>query len=90
METDGLNIQHPAVLNAFAGHILRGEPLIADGREGIRGLMLSNAMHLSAWTGAPVALPIDEEKFYSLLMESCKTSRHKEEKDVTFNTEGSY
>ena len=89
VETDGLNIQHPAVLNAFAGHILRGEKLVADGREGIRGLMLSNAMHLSAWTGAPVTLPFDEQQFKDLLMEKCKTSRHKEEKDVTFNTEGS-
>ena len=90
VETDGQNPQHPAVLNAFAAHILRGEPLVADGREGIRGLMLSNAMHLSSWLGQPVSLPIDEQKFYDLLMERCKTSRHKEETDVTFNTEGSY
>ena len=90
VETDGLNLQHPAVLNAFAGHILRGEPLVADGREGIRGLMLSNAMHLSSWLGRPVSLPIDEQQFYDLLMEKCKTSRHKEERDVTISTEGSY
>jgi len=90
VETDGLNPQHPAVLNAFAAHILRGEPLVADGREGIRGLMLSNAMHLSAWLGKEVTLPIDEHLFYDLLMEKCKTSRHKEERDVTISTEGSY
>ena len=90
VETDGENIQHPAVLNAFAGHILRGEPLVADGREGIRGLMLSNAMHLSSWTKQEVTLPIDEKKFYDLLMERCKTSRHKADTDVTASTEGSY
>ncbi len=90
VETDGQNIQHPAVLNAFAAHILRGEPLIADGREGIRGLMLSNAMHLSSWLGKEVTLPVDEELFYRLLREKCKTSRHKEERDVTISTEGSY
>ena len=90
VETDGQNIQHPAVLNAFAGHILRGEPLVADGREGIRGLMLSNAMHLSSWQGKEVALPIDEQLFYDLLMEKCKTSRRKEDKDVTMSTEGTY
>ena len=90
VETDGLNPQHPAVLNAFAAHILRGEKLIADGREGIRGLMLSNAMHLSSWLGKAVTLPIDEKLFYDLLMEKCKTSRHKEERDVTISTEGSY
>ena len=90
VETDGLNIQHPAVLNALAAHILRGEPLVADGREGIRGLMLSNAMHLSSWLGKEVSIPFDERLFYDLLMEKCKTSRHKEEKDVTISTEGSY
>lgn len=90
VETDGKNPQHVGVLNAFAAHILRGEPLVADGREGIRGLMLSNAMHLSSWLGKEVKLPFDEHLFYELLMERCKTSRHKENHDVTFNTEGSY
>ena len=90
VETDGQNPQHSAVLNAFAAHILRGEPLIADGREGIRGLMLSNAMHLSAWLEKEVTLPIDETLFKELLDEKCKTSRHKEERDVTISTEGSY
>ena len=90
VETDGQNPQHPAVLNAFAVHILRGEPLVADGREGIRGLLLSNAMHLSAWLGREVTLPFDEQLFHDLLMEKCKTSRHKEERDVISSTEGSY
>jgi len=90
VETDGLNPQHPAVLNAFAAHILRGEPLVADGREGIRGLILSNAMHMSSWLGREVAIPFDEQLFHDLLMEKCKTSRHKEEQDVTISTEGSY
>lgn len=90
VSTDGENPQHPAVINAFAGHILRGEPLIADGREGIRGLMLSNAMHLSAWLDSTVSLPFDEELFKNLLMERCRTSRHKEDNDITFSTEGTY
>ena len=90
VETDGQNPQHPAVLNAFAGRILRGEPLVADGREGIHGLMLSNAMHLSSWLGTEVTLPIDEKLFHRMLMERFKASRHKEEHDVTSSTEGSY
>ena len=90
VETDGRNEQHTEVLNRFAACILRGEKLVADGREGIRGLMLSNAMHLSAWENREVSLPIDEQRFYDLLMEKCKMSRHKEEKDVTMNTEGTY
>ena len=77
VETDGQNPQHKAIRNAFAAAILRDEPLIADGREGINGLMISNAMHLSAWTGKPVELPFDEQQFKDLLMEHVKTSRRK-------------
>jgi len=78
VETDGQALQHIGVLNAFAGAILRGEPLVAEGVEGINGLMLSNAMHLSAWTGKPVSLPIDEDLFYNELMKRVKTSKNKE------------
>ena len=67
VETDGKNPQHAGVLNAFAAHILRDEALVADGREGINGLMLSNAMHLSDWLGHAVTLPFDEVLFEQLL-----------------------
>ena len=90
VETDGENPQHPGVINAFAAHILRGEPLVADGREGIRGLMLSNAMHLSSWLGKPVEIPFDEALFKEMLAERCRHSRHKEDADITFSTEGTY
>ena len=85
VETDGLNIQHPAVLNAFAANILRGEPLVADGREGIRGLTLSNAMHLSSFLGHPVRIPFDEDLYYEELMKRAATSRRKV--NVTANVE---
>ena len=91
METDGKNEQHVGVMNAFAGAILRGEPLVADGREGIRGLTISNAMHLSAWTGKPVELPLDEHLFLNLLLEHVKTSRRKEGIESVFaSTDGTY
>ena len=90
-ELEGENSQHWGVLNSFAAAILRGEPLIADGREGINGLMISNAMHLSAWEDRMVDLPFDEHRFYELLMERVKTSRRKENVvSATSNTEGSY
>ena len=76
-ETDGLNPQHMGVVRAWGGAILRGEPLVADGREGINGLMLSNAMHLSDWLGKAVELPIDEELYYEELMKRVSTSRRK-------------
>ena len=90
VETDGQNGQHPAVLNAFAAHILRGEPLVADGREGINGLMLSNAIHLSSWLGHPVTLPIDEKLFLEKLNERRATSRVKTGESVFSDTNGTY
>ena len=90
VETDGQNGQHPAVLNAFAAHILRGEPLVADGREGINGLMLSNAIHLSSWLGHPVTLPIDEKLFLEKLNERRATSRAKTGESVFSDTNGTY
>ena len=75
--TDGKDEEHVGVVNAWGGAILRGEPLVAPGEEGIRGLTLSNAMHLSSWLGRPVTLPFDEELFYQELMKRVATSRRK-------------
>ena len=89
--TDGKNEQHYGVMNAFAAAILRGEPLIANGEEGINGLMLSNAMHLSAWTESKVSLPIDEEVYYEELMKHVKTSKRKATTiEVVADTSGTY
>lgn len=76
-ETDGKNPQHAGVLNAFAAAILRGEPLVADGKEGIFGLTLSNAMHLSQWLNRPIDLPLDPVLFHSELMKRVAISRRK-------------
>lgn len=55
--------QYCLVLENFAAHILRGEPLLADGREGIESVRLANAMLLSAWTKTEVPYEFDEELF---------------------------
>ena len=89
--TDGENPQHNGVLAAFAGAILRGTPLVADGREGIHGLTLSNAMHLSSWLGRPVEIPFDEDLFLQELNKRRAKSKAKENVlEATFETEGSY
>ena len=90
VETDGLNEQHVGVMKAFAGKILHGTPLIANGEEGINGLTLSNAMHLSSWLGRAVNLPFDEDLFQAELNKRRASSRKKEAVDVVFNTEGTY
>ncbi len=91
VETDGKSEQHVGVLNAFAAAILRNEPLVAGGEEGIYGLTLSNAMHLSAWLNREVEIPFDEELFYEELMKRVKTSRRKEGVQAVYqNTEGTF
>lgn len=91
VETDGENPQHVGVLRAFVGAILRGEPLVAAGEEGIRGLTLSNAMHLSGWLGEMVELPLDENLFLAKLNERRAGSKQKSNvEEVVFDTEGSY
>jgi predicted dehydrogenase len=48
---------------------------IAPGEEGIRGLTLSNAIHLSGWTHHEIKLPINDDVFLAEL-----TKRKEEEK----------
>ena len=93
VELDGENPQHVGVINAWGGAILRGEPLVADGREGIQGLTLSNAMHLSAFQGRAVEIPFDEDAFYDELMRRAATSRYgarKAAKAVFSDVSGTY
>ena len=77
VETDGKNEQHVGVMNAFAARILHGEPLVAEGAEGINGLTISNAAFLSSWLDETVTLPIDEDLFYEKLQEKIRNSTHK-------------
>jgi len=67
IETDGLNPQHEGVLNAFASNILHGTPLVAEGKEGINSLTLSNAMYLSSWLNKTIEIPFDEDLYSELL-----------------------
>lgn len=81
----GENTQHVGILNNFADAILDGTPLLAPGREGIRALTISNAMHLSAWSDRTVALPADPEstpaawegEFEAILSKKASESRTK-------------
>lgn len=77
VKTDGENPQHVGVLNAWAEAILHGGTLVADGREGINGLLLSNAMHLSAFLGRAVELPFDEELYRMELMKRVARSQRR-------------
>ncbi len=55
--------QHRDIIENFADSILNGTPLIANATEGINGLELGNAMHLSKFLGKTVELPLDTAEF---------------------------
>ena len=59
--------QHSGVLENFAANILDGTPLLAPGSDGINGVRLANAIHLSSWTGREVGLDFDEDEFLTEL-----------------------
>ncbi|GHV36091.1 oxidoreductase [Spirochaetia bacterium] len=90
VETDGSNEQHNGVLKAFAGKILHGTPLVADGAEGINGLTLSNAMHLSSWLDKTIKIPFDEDLFLAELDKRRQASKIKTGPSVVFETGKSY
>ena len=71
--------QHALALNAFARAILTGDRalLYARGEEGVRGLSISNAAHLSSWLGHSVALPIDEDLYWAELQKKIAGSQTK-------------
>lgn len=54
---EGENTQYVDVLQNFADAIMQGTPLIAEGSEGCKSLLLSNAIYLSSWQRRMVMLP---------------------------------
>ena len=58
---------HDRVIENFAAAILAGAPLIAPAEEGIKQVLLSNAIMLSAHKGATLDLPIDGAEYAALL-----------------------
>lgn len=92
VETDGENPQHAGIINNFTAAILGTEPLFVDGREGIAGVELMNAIELSGWNnGEAITLPIDEERYLRELNAHRAASRLKvvDDNSVT-DTSGTY
>lgn len=58
---EGTNPEHAGIIQNFTNSILHGEELVAPGEEGILGLSISNAIHLSSWIDGWADLPLDEE-----------------------------
>ena len=75
------------MLNAFAGHLLHGTPLIADAEDGLRALQLSNAIHYSGWTGEMISVPVPGEKFHDLLEKKIAGSKTRKTGDITYESD---
>ena len=67
--------QHVGIMQNFAEAVLNGKELLAKGEDGICGLTISNAIHLSAWTGEIVDVKnFPDDRFYELLQEKIANS----------------
>ena len=88
----GTATQHKGITTNWVNAIRNGTKLLGPGEEGIKGLEISNAIHLSAWTDDWVDLPIDEDLYYSKLQERIKSSSYKKKNtsNVTLNVQGSH
>ncbi|MFW5986383.1 MAG: Gfo/Idh/MocA family protein [Halanaerobiales bacterium] len=88
----GNDSAHVGIMNDWVDSILNGTELLSPGEEGIKGLMISNAMHLSAWTDDWVDLPVDEDLFYEKLKEKINNSTFEKKSTVnrTLDVEGTH
>lgn len=69
---EGTYTSHPGIITNFCDVILNGGTLIAPGEEGILSLAISNAIHLSSWTGEGwVDIPCDSDLFCEYLAKKC-------------------
>ena len=84
--------QHRGILKNFAEAVLNNTELLAKGEEGINGLTISNAIHLSGWTGETIDLNnFPDDKFYDILQEKIKSSTmEKKVEKVVSDTTGTY
>lgn len=88
---NGVGKGHKGITENWVQAILKGTPLLAPGIEGINGLQLSNAMHLSAWTDSWIDLPLDEELFYEKLQERIANSTfQKSVGNTTLDVKGTF
>ena len=84
--------QHVGIFKNFASAVLNGTELLAPGEEGVLGLTISNAIHLSAWTGETVDVKnFPDDRYYELLQEKIRTSTVvKKDSQVVVDNSGTY
>jgi len=75
----GRSTAHRGITENWVNAIIKGTPLLAPGVEGINGVELANAMHLSAWLDDWAEIPVDEETYLRLLQERIQKSTVKKD-----------
>ncbi len=82
---------HQAITQNWVDAIIHGCALIAPGEEGIAGLEISNAMHLSAWLNDWVSIPVDEDVYWTELQKRIATSkRHQHKMNLHLDVDGTF
>jgi len=71
----GQTDQHAFVLQNFVDACLGETPLVTPAEEGLASLQLANSILLSSWTGEPIDLPLNAERYESMLQERIASSR---------------
>lgn len=68
----GEDTMHKGVLRDFADSILEKKTPFVEGTEGLKSLLLSNAMYLSSWQKRMVELPVTEAEYLTFEEAFCK------------------
>ena len=74
--------QHIEILQNFTNAILKGEKLLSPAAEGIRSVELANAILLSTWQDATIALPMSAADYERILVEKGEKSTFQKTKVV--------
>ncbi len=64
---DAAENPYARVFENFARHLLYGDALFADGTDGLRTAQLTNAIYVSGWEEKKVSLPVNTERYETLL-----------------------
>lgn len=93
MEFENSGPQHSGILSNVCDAILGKDELYAPAEDGLYGVMLANAMHLSSWLDKEITLPFDDELFYEELKKRIAVSKPREnvsESSSPKNLSGTY
>ena len=82
--------EHQRVLTNVTNAILGKDKLFIDGKEGIRGVTIADAMLLSTWLDKKIEIPFDGDLYLSELNKRRATSRLKTGAEKTFDLGNSF